>query len=377
MRKIKIGSRLIICFSAILIMGIIGHLVGLYQVNILRNQSELLIQKHQQDIAIIEVYKDIMLLKSTLEIGVTAKDLTVLEKCTPLLEEFNKDILRGQNELSYTDKDKIIHREIINSLIAINDTLPEHVQKIFELAQFGDWLAVDLRVKNQIQAFVERLDSSVHEIRLEVQKEEVDYKNKAQKAEEQAVWAIIITAIVIFFLAAIMAFAVTRSITVPLQNLDSGARAIASGDFVHPVEIKGDDELTLMGNTFNQMREELKELYSNLEQKVAERTRALEKKNKELIETQEKLIESERLNTISQVIVSLSHEINNPMTAVIGNVMLLNMQKDVIEKEELGDILKTTEQELKRIMEVMKKLKNLEKPTTKTYIGGVEMIDMS
>jgi len=377
MRKIKIGSRLIICFSAILIMGIIGHLVGLYQVNILRNQSELLIQKHQQDIAIIEVYKDIMLLKSTLEIGVTAKNLTILEKCTPLLEEFNKDILRGQNELSYTDKDKIIHREIINSLIAINDTLPEHVQTIFELAQFGDWLAVDLRVKNQIQAFVERLDSSVHEIRLEVQKEEVDYKNKAQKAEEQAVWAIIITAIVIFFLAAIMAFAVTRSITVPLQNLDSGARAIASGDFVHPVEIKGDDELTLMGNTFNQMREELKELYSNLEQKVAERTRALEKKNKELIETQEKLIESERLNTISQVIVSLSHEINNPMTAVIGNVMLLNMQKDVIEKEELGDILKTTEQELKRIMEVMKKLKNLEKPTTKTYIGGVEMIDMS
>jgi len=110
---------------------------------------------------------------------------------------------------------------------------------------------------------------------------------------------------------------------------------------------------------------------------VAERTRDLEKKNKELIETQGKLIESEKLNTISQVIVSLSHEINNPLTAVIGNVMLLNMQKDVIDKEELGDILKTTEQELKRIMEVMKKLKNLEKPTTKTYIGGVEMIDMS
>jgi len=358
-------------------MGLIGHLAGVHQVNILRNKSVLLIQKHRQDIAIIQVHKDILLLKSTLELGITAKDLTILKKCTPLLEEFNKDILRAQNELSYTGDDKIVHREIINSLIAINDTLPEHVQKIFELAQLGDWLAVDLRVKNQIQAFVERLDNSVHEISVEVRKEEVDYTNKAQDAEEKAVWAIIITAAGILSIAGLMAFTVTRSITVPLQKLDRGARAIASGDFIHPVEIKGDDELTLMGNSFNQMREELKELYFNLEQKVAERTRDLEKKNKELIETQGKLIESEKLNTISQVIVSLSHEINNPLTAVIGNVMLLNMQKDVIDKEELGDILKTTEQELKRIMEVMKKLKNLEKPTTKTYIGGVEMIDMS
>ena len=377
MRRIKIGSRLLICFSAILLMGLVGHLVGLYQIYMLRNQSVLLIQKHRQSISIIEVYNDILFIKSKLEIGVSANDVAILKECKPMLEEFNKDVLRAKNELSYTEEDKMGHREIINSLTTINDTFPEHVNKIFELARLNDWLAVDLRVKNQIQVFVERLDESVHEIRVEVKKEEVEYVKSAERAEKRAILAIIITALIILFIAGAMAYMVTKSITVPLEKLGEGARAVANGDFSSGVELEGDDELNRMADTFNQMRGELRELYSNLEKKVAERTKDLEEKNKELIETQEKLIESEKLNTISQVIVSLSHEINNPLTAVIGNVMLLNMEKDTIDRKELGEILKTTENELKRIMGVMQKLKNMEKPSTKTYIEGVEMIDMS
>ena len=374
MRNIKIGSRLFICFSTILVMGVIGHLVGVYQINVLRNQSVQLIDKHNQDIAILKVYKDIMIIQNTLEVGVTGQDIFILEECPTLVENFKKDMLRAQNELSHSEEEKERHRKIINSLIAINDIFPEHVTKISELAHLGDWLAVDLRVKNQIQSFVERLDENVGHIRDEVKMEEANYEKKAQKAEERAFWAIVISAVVIFLLASIMAFVVTKSITVPLEKLDSGARAIANGDFSHRVEIKGGDELFLMANTFNQMTGELAELYANLEQKVSERTRDLEEKNRELTRTQEKLIESEKLNTISQVIVSLSHEINNPLTAAIGNIMLLSMEKDTVNREELGKMLKTTEEELKRIMAVMQKLKTMEKPTTKTYMPGVEMI---
>lgn len=376
MRNIKIATRLTICFSVILFMGLLGHLVGVYEVNLLRNQSVLLIMKHQQNLATLQVYRDIFLLKSNLEKGVTTKDLTMLKECKPLLESFDSDMVKAKNALGYSDREKELHRDLINSLTAINDTLPEHIEKIFELAQLGDWLAVELRVKNQIESFVERLDKNVEEIKKEVRKEEVGYIDRAKKAEMRAIWAIIITAIFILLAAGIMAYSVTRSIVLPLNILDKGAKAIAMGDFSHYVEIRGDDELNLMAKTFNQMTGQLAELYSNLEQKVEERTRDLEAKNKELVETQEKLIQSEKLNTISQVIVSLSHEINNPLTVVLGNVMILESEKDTIDRGELGEILITTQQELKRIMNVMKKLRDMEIPTVKTYVGGVEMIDI-
>ena len=357
-------------------MGLLGHLVGVYEVNLLRNQSVNLIMKHQQDLAILQVYRDILLLKSNLEKGVSTKEIALLKECKPLLEDFDRNILNAKNALGYTEEEKELHRGLVNSLTAINDTLPEHVEKIFELALLGDWLAVDLRVRNQIENFVERLDKDVDDIKQEVRKEEVSYIKRARYAEFRAIWAIGISAVIILLVAAAMAYIVTRSITSPLKTLDTGAKAIAKGDFSHRVEIIGDDELNLMADTFNQMTGELAELYANLEHKVEVRTRDLEEKNAELIRTQEKLLQSEKLNTISQVIVSLSHEINNPLTVVLGNVMILESEKDTISREELGEMLKTTQGELKRIMEVMRKLKDMETPTTKTYVGGVEMIDI-
>ncbi len=83
-------------------------------------------------------------------------------------------------------------------------------------------------------------------------------------------------------LAGIMFFQVYRYVVGPLQELVTMAGRVRSGDFSMRLEGRGDDELSLLADTFNAMSESLEEMYRDLEEKVRAKTLHLE-------ETQEAL----------------------------------------------------------------------------------------
>jgi putative methionine-R-sulfoxide reductase with GAF domain len=67
-----------------------------------------------------------------------------------------------------------------------------------------------------------------------------------------------------------------RRVMLPLTKLTSAAEAIGKGEFNHKIEVKNKDEFLFLGATFNRMAEQLNRLIGGLEDRVAERTRALE-----------------------------------------------------------------------------------------------------
>ncbi len=80
-------------------------------------------------------------------------------------------------------------------------------------------------------------------------------------------------------LAATAALAVTRSIVGPLAHLSETARLIASGNLDQVVKVEQQDEVGQLAQTFNLMTEQLRGLFGNLEQRVAERTHDLERRS--------------------------------------------------------------------------------------------------
>ncbi len=76
-----------------------------------------------------------------------------------------------------------------------------------------------------------------------------------------------------------IASVVIRQITRPVINLTESAVAMAEGDLDQYVEVKTRDEIGILTYVFNEMAAELKSLYDDLEAKVAERTRLLQKAN--------------------------------------------------------------------------------------------------
>jgi GAF domain-containing protein/HAMP domain-containing protein len=104
--------------------------------------------------------------------------------------------------------------------------------------------------------------------------------NQAVYTETQRRLIILVVAWVgVTSLGLILALFITRSVTGPVAELRSGAEAFRQGNLDTAVRATGTDELSLLARTFNQLSAELSRLYRDLEQRVAERTRELERRS--------------------------------------------------------------------------------------------------
>lgn len=92
----------------------------------------------------------------------------------------------------------------------------------------------------------------------------------------------IISLLTLFFLSALLLYAVHSKWVAPLKEFMSAVGRLKQGDFGTRIQYQNDDELGLLGNTINQMAGELATVYCSLERRVEEKTRQLQLSNESL-----------------------------------------------------------------------------------------------
>jgi len=157
---------------------------------------------------------------------------------------------------------------------------------------------------------------------------------------ESAKFALHLKVLVLFFLFVLsvslgLVIVTSADLTQPLDLLEQRATAMAGGKLDLRVLPAGElDEIGRLTEAFEQMRvalrqkiETIEELNLGLEERIRLRTAELERSNAELVEamealkeTQQRLITSEKLASIGQLVAGIAHEINNPINAVINSV---------------------------------------------------------
>jgi signal transduction histidine kinase len=112
----------------------------------------------------------------------------------------------------------------------------------------------------------------------------------------------------------------------------------------HRLDLKTGDEIEILADEFNEMATHLREAYTGLERKVAERTQ-------ELTIANEKLGEASQLK--SQFLANVNHELRTPMSAIIGYARLIlratEGQISRLQRENLEDLLRNAERLLNQI----------------------------
>jgi signal transduction histidine kinase len=108
----------------------------------------------------------------------------------------------------------------------------------------------------------------------------------AEQAQEEAfaptdavTAAVLGATVAVALVTAVIAAVVTRQITRPIVRLTESALNIAEGDMEQRVPVTSRDEIGILAYVFNRMAAELKALYDDLEEKVAQRTALLQKAN--------------------------------------------------------------------------------------------------
>ncbi len=121
----------------------------------------------------------------------------------------------------------------------------------------------------------------------------------------------------------ISAYYMTKVILNPLLDLVRGSKELSEGNFEYRFKQTNYSEINKLTDTYNQMAESLQNLYTELENKVKERTIELENMNTELKNTQVMMIHSEKMRSLGQLVAGITHEINNPINFIHGNMVHL------------------------------------------------------
>jgi two-component system NtrC family sensor kinase len=146
---------------------------------------------------------------------------------------------------------------------------------------------------------------------------------------------IIVAAFISLLIAIAIASVFSKRVTARIDQLREGAEVIEKGRLNYRLNIDSGDEIELLSKQFNSMASKLEESHRTLERKVEERTR-------ELTESQEAMVQQEKMVGVGQLAAGIAHELNTPLGTIIGYAQML--REDLAKEPGLSTSLSDVEE---------------------------------
>ena len=156
-----------------------------------------------------------------------------------------------------------------------------------------------------------------------------------------------------FFLSNLISGILIKPINILIKSLGD----FAKGNFSHRLEETNYLEINRLIRSYNEMAESLEKLYQSLEQQVKDRTKELEAAYSELKSTQAMMVHSEKMKSLGELVAGITHEINNPVNFIYGNLIhLKNYTADMMSVIDLysefdADLTEEHKQKIKELKE--------------------------
>jgi signal transduction histidine kinase len=147
-----------------------------------------------------------------------------------------------------------------------------------------------------------------------------------------------------------LVFLISYTFTRPLATLVEGVRALEHGDFYHPLDPRGSDE-------------------------VAELTSAFDRMRASLLKTQQALLESEQLATIGRMASSISHDLRHALAAVVANSeFLCDGGLTSAQREELYQEVRTGVNQMTDLIDSLLEFARTRESLSPTYASVAETV---
>src|SRR4029077_11592600 len=268
-RDVSIGKRLAACFVAIIVLMIVADGLAVWQFRRMESSSERLRKADQTLQAVVRVHVDLGSFRDRVAVMANSQETHEFANDTASLrEKFSDDVERARR-MVIASPELDDNSTSSSALETLRTALPAQLDTVNELANAGDWTAVRLRLAHQIQDLRELSLSQVEKLDEQLGQAQSVALETTRQAQRDLFIVVTLAAILTLIAAVVLGWYLTRSITVPLSELASGARALARGDFKNEVHVAGNDELALVGRAFNHAARRLQELYEELREQAS------------------------------------------------------------------------------------------------------------
>jgi two-component system NtrC family sensor kinase len=194
-----------------------------------------------------------------------------------------------------------------------------------------------------------------------------------------ALGGVIVLFVVAILLATLLSLRAARNIFRPIERMNQTMHAIEAGEAEARVgPLASRDEIGRLAGHFNQLLDklheqnaELRRWGTDLDVKVAARTRDLEEANRRLQDAHRQLALREKLAAIGELTAGVAHEINNPVAVIQGN---LDLAREIIgpAAKMAATELDLIDQQVQRINQIVTRLLQFARPTE--YAGYTEPV---
>jgi signal transduction histidine kinase/CheY-like chemotaxis protein len=173
---------------------------------------------------------------------------------------------------------------------------------------------------------------------------------------------LVLAVIGISFIITLIYLMVNKWVRHPVENLAEKAKRFAEGDMSVSVDVKTEDEIGILGNTFNYMVESVSSFSKKLEQEITRKTVLLNERTQLLTLLERANRDLRELDKLkSTFLANMSHELRTPMNAIIGYTDLLIDRVDGPVNEEQEKSLKKVAANARHLLQLINDVLDISK----------------
>ena len=154
----------------------------------------------------------------------------------------------------------------------------------------------------------------------------------------------------------------------PVKKILLGTHRVARGDLDFSINIDSNDEIGELGNSFNQMTQEIKKARAEITSWAQTLEKRVEERTEQLRHAHAQILQAEKMASVGKLAAIVAHEINNPLAGIrtYARLLLKKLAKNELPAELSQDsqnFLGIIESESARCGEIVKNLLQFSRPS--------------
>lgn len=209
----NVGPRLTLAFALLIGLILAGNALLIWQFHMARAQTERLIGANQQLIAVLQLQVGLLSFHQRLDDLARSGDAHHLTtEAESLRRVFDEQARQTRTAVANQPPGTQVDPAFLPTLETIEASLPAQLAAIKDLANSGDWGAVQHRLDNELKPIETQTSVLVGSIQQQANGELTQAVLKMGSVQRRIFFIVPITAISTFFIAAFFAWAITRRI---------------------------------------------------------------------------------------------------------------------------------------------------------------------